>query len=431
MYSQMYYEDHVKVDADAAIAAEEPEEIKTEVRRRHQEALDKWRQTRELNRAGLVEEADEETKKKYGLTYGGLKFTCIAGGRNPITGEVVVLDFHLGDTEEGADFSAHYPRFSEVQAVYATFLWEALSLTLSAYNNNVQALERDNEHDHCSGVDEAEGGNVESGEDELENDTYNVLEERDLSGEDWDSGNDTYTMSKECNPGPIPSLATPSELASQDFDSFWTTMPTLVTDVLGNTNHNIALQGVSASDFAEIDRLLAVMPQVDLNFFDNLQVPSFSSGPEYNNFTISESQSTAGSDYNFMFNDFSFTGSDFETSTPRSSPSPTCPVHELEEIPTSISSDFTLSCVTLPAAPPVQLPEQQPEGPCQTMRRHVPSTRKQALNAIGSSKSRVCLSGDVGKENSLSGTKRKAGAISGANNFTSQRMDCAQYPLAH
>ncbi|KAG2140759.1 hypothetical protein BD769DRAFT_1662660 [Suillus cothurnatus] len=296
---------------------------------------------RSKQKAGFVEEVDEETKKKafselgrhldhifQHLSHktGALKFTCIAGRQNPITGEVVVLDFHLGDTEEGADFSAHYPRFSEVQAAYATFLQEALS-----HDDNVQALERDNEHDHCSGVDNAKGRNVESsedesenvesGEDELENDTYNVPEEHNLSGEEWHSGNntynvlnehdlsgedwhsendtynvssehnlsseewhsgnntynvlnehdlsgedwhsendtynvssehnlssedwhsenDTYNVSNECNPGPIPSLTTPSELALQDFDSFWTTAPTLVPDILGNTDHNIML----------------------------------------------------------------------------------------------------------------------------------------------------------------------------------------------
>ncbi|KAG2370340.1 hypothetical protein BDR07DRAFT_1476336 [Suillus spraguei] len=204
-----------------------------------------------------------------------------------------------------------------------------------------------------------------------------------MSSQDWESENDTYNVSKECDPGPIPSLATPSELVSQDFVRFfWTTVPTLVHDVLSNTDHDItpqgvsvsdfaeierllagmpqgntdydiAPQGVSASEFAEIERLLAGMPQVDLNFFNNLQVSSFSSGPY-----------------------------DFETSIPRSSPSPTHPVHE--EIPTGITSDLTRSCITLPAAPPVQLLEQQPEG-------------------------------DVGKENSLSVTKRKAGAVSGAN----------------
>jgi hypothetical protein len=63
MYSQMYYEDHVKVNADGVIAAEvitshgekllmqriitcdkyakEPEEIKREVRKQYQEALEK------------------------------------------------------------------------------------------------------------------------------------------------------------------------------------------------------------------------------------------------------------------------------------------------------------------------------------------------------------------------------------------------------
>lgn len=205
----------------------------------------------------------------------------------------------------------------------------------------------------------------------------------------------------------------------------WTTAPTLVHDVLDNTDHDIALQGISAFDFAEIDSLLAAMPQVDWNFFsgqsvppvgpaDNLQVSSFNSGPEYNDFAFSES------DYNFSFDDFSFMGSDSDTLIAHSSPSPTHPVHK--EMSTSISSDFTLSPVILPAAPPAstappaQLLERQPEGPRRTTRRHVPSTRKEVLNAIGySPKSRVSLPGDVGKENSLSGMKRKAGAISGAN----------------
>ncbi|KAG2745149.1 hypothetical protein P692DRAFT_20643969, partial [Suillus brevipes Sb2] len=163
VYSQMHYEDRVKAEADALIASEtvtsrgdkllmrrivtrdkyakEPEEIKAEVRRRHQVALKKWRQSRELNKAGIVEEVDDETKTKAFLELaghldcvfrhlshktGGLKFTCIAGGRNPITGEAVVLDFHIGDTAEGVDFSAHYPKFTDVRAAYATFVNEAL-----------------------------------------------------------------------------------------------------------------------------------------------------------------------------------------------------------------------------------------------------------------------------------------------------------------
>jgi hypothetical protein len=90
IYSHMHYEQHIKPDADAAITAEaitsrgdkllkrktitrekyaqEPEEVKAEVRKRHQAALGKWRRTRELNRAGIIEEVDQETKTKYALT---------------------------------------------------------------------------------------------------------------------------------------------------------------------------------------------------------------------------------------------------------------------------------------------------------------------------------------------------------------------------
>jgi len=86
IYSHIHYEGHVKADADALIASEtitsrgdkllmrrivtrdkyskEPEEIKAEVRQRHQVALEKWRQTRELNKARIIEEVDKETKTK-------------------------------------------------------------------------------------------------------------------------------------------------------------------------------------------------------------------------------------------------------------------------------------------------------------------------------------------------------------------------------
>ncbi|KAG1787111.1 uncharacterized protein HD556DRAFT_1503702, partial [Suillus plorans] len=62
---------------------------------------------------------------------------------------------------------------------------------------------------------------------------------------------------------------------------------------------------------------------------------------------------------------------------------------------------------------PLTTDSEQPSGPRRTARRHVPSTREQALNAIGSSKARVCAvtGAQEGKENdgiTLSSTKRKA-----------------------
>ncbi|KAG1884742.1 hypothetical protein F4604DRAFT_1676834 [Suillus subluteus] len=305
MYSQMYYEDHVKVDADAAIAAEVVTSCGDKLL---------------MNLKRSKQKLGDNTKKPW------------TSGDKPNWEDTLTIFFGTFPTRRGAS-SSPVLLADETLSLEKwwswTFILEILKKELTSlhttlgspkfklsYDDNMEALERDNGHDHCSGVDKAKGGNVESGEDESEDDTYNVPKECDLSSEDCGLENDTYNVSKECDPGPIPSLATSSKLALQDFDSFWTTAPMLVPDVLhntdynitlqgvstfqgvpdilGNTDHDIALQGVSTSDLAEIDRLLVVMPQVDLNFFDNFQVSSFSSGPEYSNFVFSESQSTAG-----------------------------------------------------------------------------------------------------------------------------------------
>lgn len=126
----------------------------------------------------------------------------------------------------------------------------------------------------------------------------------------------------------------------------------------------------SAADFAEFNRLLATITKQDL---DDLNFPplaphpdvsSFSSGPrsELDDFLFSSTVGSGG--YGGDFN-FSLTDSDFEMFLPRSSPSPSYPV--LAETPTSFNPDITT------------------DGPRRTLRRHVPSKREQALNAIGSS----------------------------------------------
>lgn len=48
---------------------------------------------------------------------------------------------------------------------------------LSACDDNMQVLERDNGREHCSESGEVEGGDVQGSEDDVENDTYNVSKE--------------------------------------------------------------------------------------------------------------------------------------------------------------------------------------------------------------------------------------------------------------
>lgn len=104
--------------------AKEGDEIRTEVKQKHEEVLARWKHNCELAKAGLVEEVDNDTKIQYALLArdslfcsdgshrafdelgshldcifrhlshktGGLKFTCIAGGHNPSTGEVIVVE---------------------------------------------------------------------------------------------------------------------------------------------------------------------------------------------------------------------------------------------------------------------------------------------------------------------------------------------------
>ncbi|KAG1884150.1 hypothetical protein F4604DRAFT_1919987 [Suillus subluteus] len=144
-----------RATADAAIIMEgissrEDDAICTEVKEKHTEMLTKWKHDCELAKVGSVEEIDDDAKMQAfnelgshldqvfcHLSYktGGLKFTCIAGGRDPSTGEVVVVDFHLGETDTGVELSAFYPRFLDVQVAYADFAKDAV-----AHNDKMQSL---------------------------------------------------------------------------------------------------------------------------------------------------------------------------------------------------------------------------------------------------------------------------------------------------
>ncbi|KAG1817165.1 uncharacterized protein BJ212DRAFT_1480393 [Suillus subaureus] len=122
--------------------ATEDDAICTEVKQKHTEMLTKWKNDRELFKSGFIMEVDNDAKIQafdelgshldhvfchLSHKMGGLKFTCIAGGRNPSTGEVVVVDFHLGETDTGAEFSSCYSGFLDVQVAYADFMKEAVA----------------------------------------------------------------------------------------------------------------------------------------------------------------------------------------------------------------------------------------------------------------------------------------------------------------
>ncbi|KAG1884340.1 hypothetical protein F4604DRAFT_1919510 [Suillus subluteus] len=159
VYSQCHYETRVKDAADAAIAAvgasSRSKKLSKRKEKKHQDALEKWKEGRELAKAGFMEEATDDTKiqafNELGphlnrifcyLSHktGGLKFSCIAGGHNLSTGEIVVINFHLGETDTGAAFSTCYPGFSDVQAAYADFSKKAIS-----HDENMLALKNEAE----------------------------------------------------------------------------------------------------------------------------------------------------------------------------------------------------------------------------------------------------------------------------------------------
>ncbi|KAG1776921.1 hypothetical protein EV702DRAFT_1197593 [Suillus placidus] len=383
VYSHLHYEDRVKADADALIASEtvtsrgdkllmrrivtcdkyakEPEEIKAEVRRRHQVALEKWRQTRELNKAGIVEEVDDETKTKAFLELaghlncvfrhlshktGGLKFTCITGGRNPVTGEAVVLDFHLGDAAEGVDFSAHYLKFADVRAAYATFMNEAL-----AHDDNMEVLARADDLSDRRDDSEAEGRDsedIQDSEDKAEDDG-------DVRSDEEESQNVFYNVAQRAE-NATSDLTTSSELMYTFDHSFMDDMPavpSVPSTPIHNThrNHNNfeypqVPTAFSAADLAKFDRLLTAVTQQDLDALDfpplapQPDASSFSSGPgsELDDFSFPSTATSEGSGCDF---NFSFTDIDFEMFLPRSSPSPAYPV--LDETPTGLNSDLDIA----------------------------------------------------------------------------------------
>ncbi|KAG1804215.1 hypothetical protein EV424DRAFT_1544738 [Suillus variegatus] len=154
------------------------------------------------------------------------------------------ISFHLGDAEDGADFSAHYPKFSDIQAAYATFLNEAL-----AHDDNMEALARaDNISDRHSGVDEAEGNEDIQGSEEKAEDGW------DVQSDEEESQNDPYIAVQEKNTAS--DLAMSSELiqtfdysllnVTSDVSAVSSVLSTLIRNIKG---HNAAIESPEAARY--------------------------------------------------------------------------------------------------------------------------------------------------------------------------------------
>ncbi|KAG1868448.1 hypothetical protein F4604DRAFT_1682372 [Suillus subluteus] len=421
VYSQIFYNERVKEEADAAIKAEgittrgqklakqkdltrtkyaaEDDSIKAEVQERHQEALVNWKKKRELAKAGFVPEVEQEEQIKafselgahldhifrhLSHKTGGLKFTCIAGGRNPATGDIVVLDYHLRETEMGDEFSAEYTGFSEVQTAYASFIKLALCTIADELANESDNL-------FWEGSEEEEEKAAEEEGNVRENEELGVMNDIGLglnSLYEFDRVMDDQRSMVDSSPAPV---------------TAWTT--TVAPTITDNNNVPPTFDqfDISSLDVSAIDDFIASLPPV----------------PPYDSFT------SGLDDLNFSFMDDSSDSFDYQYSLPIAH-GPTDHILPAFSGYTAMSSNTPLSHSNhLPHATPLAstssmnmtdsntfdpLAGLEEECPRRTTRRRVPSTREHVLNAIGSSSVRVRPPVSVDKENN----KRRKGNTVGA-----------------
>ncbi|KAG2107219.1 uncharacterized protein F5147DRAFT_774438 [Suillus discolor] len=431
VYSQIFYNERVKEEADAAIKAEgittrgqklvkrkdltrtkyaaEDDGIKAQVQERHQEALVNWKKKCELARASFVPEVEQEEKikafSKLGahldrifrhLSHktGGLKFTCIAGGQNPAMGDVVVLDYHLGETEMGDEFLAEYAGFSEVQTAYANFVKLALAhddkMVASALDAGTIADELADKSDNIfwEGSEEEEEKAAEEEENVRENEELGVINDIELGLNglyEFDRVMDDQRPMVDSSPAPVTAWTT-------------TVAPTITDDNIVPPTFDQF--DISSLDMSAIDDFIASLPPYD----------PFTSGLD---------------NLDFSFMDDSSDSFDYQYSLPIAH-EPTDHILPAFSGYTAMSSNTPLSRSNhLPPATPLAstssmnvtdsntfdpLAGLEEEGPCRTTRHHVPSTREHVLNAIRSSSARVHPPVSVDKENN----KRRKGNTIGA-----------------
>ncbi|KAG2060349.1 hypothetical protein BDR06DRAFT_967343 [Suillus hirtellus] len=103
-----------------ATYATKDDDVKAQVKEKHQEALADWKQKCNLAKtSAILDDVDQDSKI------------------SPISGKVVVLNFHLGEIESENNFSAYYAKFEDIQISYINFTKEAL-------NNDVMKTVTDN-----------------------------------------------------------------------------------------------------------------------------------------------------------------------------------------------------------------------------------------------------------------------------------------------
>ncbi|KAG2128939.1 uncharacterized protein EDB93DRAFT_1256489 [Suillus bovinus] len=441
IYSQIFYNKCMKGEVDAAIEAKgittcgqklakrkvltraiyavEDGSVKAEVKARHQEAFAIWQKKHELAKAGFVHKVEQEEKirafSKLGVHLdrifchlshktGGLKFTCIAGGQDPTTGDIVVLDYHLRETGMGNEFPAQYTEFGKVWTAYADFVKLAIThddkmLALvqdpntaadEVANESEEIFGEGNEEDHDSEekVAEEEGvmdnevlgawHNIELG---LNGGLYqfNLTEDERSTIKSSPMGTGTTIKSSPTGAGTTTS-----------------TVPLIIPD----NSIPLAFDQFNLSDF---DTFFASLPPLEP--YDQFTGPS------------------CLQDLDFSFMHDSSDSFDYQSSPPIT-----------RELTDQILPVF--SCDTaMPGSPPFShsnhLPPTTPfsastsginiidpnipdpltgvmaglEGPCQTTRHYVPSTCEHILNAIGSSGAHMHPPVSIDKENNK---RRKA-----------------------
>ncbi|KAG2122508.1 hypothetical protein BD769DRAFT_1389598 [Suillus cothurnatus] len=421
IYSQYHYETCVKSTADSAIATEgissrgdklskrkevtcimyakEGDEICTEVKQKHKEALAKWKHNCELAKAGLVEEVDNDTKIQafnelgshldcifHHLSHkmGGLKFTYIAGGHNPSTKEVIVVNFHLGETDTGADFSASYPGFLDVQVTYADFVKKAV-----AHNDNMQSLANEEASVQALGARKDTDECEDSNQDIFDNEDRNFMPVPDFSaglqGVDLDNSEwFNWNMDSLYNESDV--LLQFEELDPSVLGMDTTNMIATLSNI---TDHDSAPSPLNPLFKYPTAVASAPIPVQDLDyyqlaqFFQDLNLPNNGALE----FTVSPPLLPAIALHHQLPDPSTVPGTRETTpllqSTALQMLSPQLPSWP-PEVTTGTPSSTSVHLNSLTTD------SEQPSGPHHTAHHHIPSTHEQTLNAIGSSKACVC-----------------------------------------
>ncbi|KAG1727452.1 uncharacterized protein EDB91DRAFT_1086394 [Suillus paluster] len=451
VYSQYHYNAHVKATADTVITAEgissrgvklskwkevtriiyatEDDGIHTKVKEKHAEILTKWKHDHELAKAGAFNELGSHLDQIFHhLSYktGGLKFTCIAGGRDPRTGEVVVVNFHLGETGTGAEFSACYPGFSDVQVAYADFVKDAVAhddkMQLLMSDSELEALTVSKDADDLEWNFEDNNGNIHNDEDGHTSDLTDHIPQDCLAtlqaipDVDPGTGTGTPTTTGEWFNDHLHTESEP--LLFDDFDP--SVLVPYVIDHSGDTyfpssndipyeypasasvlSNSLPIQDLD-SDYIYDDKLAYLSQGLDFSHSDNRALSEPIIPPP-----IVPSGAVLPDELPCLpaVPDMP------QAATPQ--PQTTVPQILSPSLPNGTAGGTATGTATSTSGCLASLAAEQPKGPRHTTRQHVPSKREQALNDIGSSNARICAGAGVtrGKENDGSNftpTKRKA-----------------------